>query len=365
VYINIDGFTTSYSGVGYGGGNATISTYDAPEEGDQVISDLSFSAEFENRLVFDADEDEYGIRLAGNDFNIQTGDKRFTFSSNGAFRLPAGGDILDSNGNSVLGGGSGGGVDGLTGDTSFTPAAEGDLKYLLDINGDIKLRTYQPGSGPNDFGPGILLGDGANRHRSGVVAIGIDDVGYNSKAKGVYIGYAAGWNDTENPQGENAIAIGAKAAYQFAYDRTITLNATGQELNPEQEDSLYIKPIREEQYDDIALYYNPTSGEVTYAANTGGAGVIISDTAPESGRLWFNSTEARMYIRYNEQWVDSSPTVLPPPDNNPTFESVTFNDATVQTTAWKGTFSYNDLTDKPITSMFVGGGNASSWLTAD
>ena len=72
-----------------------------------------------------------------------------------------------------------------------------------------------------------------------------------------------------------------------------------------------------------------------------------------------------MYVEYNGQWVDASPTVLAPPDVNPTVESLTFNNATVQTTAWPGTLSYNDLTDKPVTQTFVGGGGASTWLTAN
>ena len=86
-----------------------------------------------------------------------------------------------------------------------------------------------------------------------------------------------------------------------------------------------------------------------------------SATAPSTGLLWFNPVEARMYVRYNNQWIDANPTILPPPDINPTLESVTFNDATVQTTAWSGVLSYNDLIDKPA---FVGGGGAASWLTA-
>jgi hypothetical protein len=93
--------------------------------------------------------------------------------------------------------------------------------------------------------------------------------------------------------------------------------------------------------------------------------VVVEETAPESGILWFNTVEARMYIKYNEQWVDASPTVLAPPDTNPTLESVTFNDATTQTTAWTGTVSYNDLTDKPVAPTFVGGGGAATWLTAN
>lgn len=91
-------------------------------------------------------------------------------------------------------------------------------------------------------------------------------------------------------------------------------------------------------------------------------GVPASETAPTTGLIWFNSIEARMYVKYNNQWVDASPTVLPEPDNTPTFESVTFNDASVQTTAWKGVVSYNNVTDKPT---FVGGGGASTWLTAN
>jgi hypothetical protein len=107
-----------------------------------------------------------------------------------------------------------------------------------------------------------------------------------------------------------------------------------------------------------------------YAGGIGGVAigtVIISDTAPEpsSGVQWFNTQEARTYVAYNDQWVDASPTLLAPPDTNPTLESVTFNDNTTQTTAWSGTYSYNNLTDKPVTPAFVGGGGASTWLTAD
>jgi hypothetical protein len=96
--------------------------------------------------------------------------------------------------------------------------------------------------------------------------------------------------------------------------------------------------------------------------------VTSSETAPNTGVLWFNSTEARMYVKYNEQWVDASPTVLAPPDTNPTLESVTFNDNTTQTTAWTGTVSYRNITDVPepfTMPAFVGGGGAATWLTPD
>jgi hypothetical protein len=113
-----------------------------------------------------------------------------------------------------------------------------------------------------------------------------------------------------------------------------------------------------------------TSGSISVQGDTNLilGSVVISDTAPDAttpGSQWFNTVEARTYVAYNEQWVDSSPTVLAPPDTNPTLESVTFNDATVQTTAWTGTYSYDDLTDKPVAPTFVGGGGANTWLTAE
>jgi len=96
--------------------------------------------------------------------------------------------------------------------------------------------------------------------------------------------------------------------------------------------------------------------------------VVAEETAPESGILWFNTQEARMYIKYNDQWVDASPTVLTPPVTELDINSVTFNDATVQTTAWTGTVSYRNITEVPepfTMPTFVGGGGASTWLTAD
>jgi hypothetical protein len=106
----------------------------------------------------------------------------------------------------------------------------------------------------------------------------------------------------------------------------------------------------------------------------GGSGssstVVRQDTAPtaDNGTLWFNTEEARMYIKYNDQWVDASPTVLTPPVTELDINSVTFNDATVQTTAWTGTVSYRNITEVPepfTMPAFVGGGGASTWLTAD
>ena len=201
------------------------------------------------------------------------------FETQGGIRIRSGDDIVNDNGDSVLGGGS---TAGLTGDISFEPLTEGQVNYQLDIEGqhqdsNVTLRLYRgDGTGNNDLGPAISLGQhDSSTHRAGVIAIGNSDVGYNSKKGGVYIGAKAGWNNIEAPQGEYAIAIGTRAAYTFAHDGTITLNATGENLDPQQADSLYIKPIREVAENTAkALYYNTTTGEVTYADPTGGANLI-------------------------------------------------------------------------------------------
>jgi hypothetical protein len=127
------------------------------------------------------------------------------------------------------------------------------------------------------------------------------------------------------------------------------------------------------EFDNRGALRLPADGSIIFPDNsfqttafTGFPDLVTDgETAPDTGVLWFNSAEARLYIKYNNQWVDASPTVLAPPDTNPDVESITFNDATVQTTAWPGTVSYNDLTDKPATPTFVGGGSASTWLTPD
>jgi hypothetical protein len=61
-----------------------------------------------------------------------------------------------------------------------------------------------------------------------------------------------------------------------------------------------------------------------------------SDTAPvaANGQLWFNTLEGRMYIKYDGAWVDAAPLMTPAPELNPEFTSITFPDASVQTSAF-------------------------------
>lgn len=310
--------------------------------GEVIISNFSFiTDEAETAYVrIPAGDSSNALQIVQEQGSVEIHsiNKIWEFSSNGALRLPEGGDILDSNGASVLGGG-GTSVAGLTGNTSFTPGSSGDTAYELDINNQIKLRTTYSGN----LGPGIGLGNGAGQNAAtGVIAIGNNDVGLNGKQGGVYIGFQAGWNDSEQPQGEYAIAIGARASRNIARDNTIVLNATGDVLDAQATDGLYIKPIREEVENTAkALYYDTATGEVTYADPTSAGGsstVARQDTPPSAsnGTLWFNTLEGRLYIKYSNAWVDAAPLVMPAPEQNPDFTSITFPDATVQTTAFTG-----------------------------
>lgn len=221
-------------------------------------------------------QDVYGtiyssVEVEGGTAVIRTTDgaleRQWTFGATGDLTLPAGGDILDSNGDSVLG------VAGLYGNTDYTPEVEGDVFYQLDIDENIVLNVYLRSGQESDGGPGILLGSGdSSKHRSGVIAIGNGDVGSNSKRGGVYIGAEAGFNNDKSPQGEYAIAIGAKAAREFAPDNSIALNATGIELNPTGA-GLFVAPITEDVSNTTkSLYYNTATKEITYAAAATGSG---------------------------------------------------------------------------------------------
>ena len=132
-------------------------------------------------------------------------------------------------------------------------------------------------------------------------------------------------------------------------------------------------------------------GSIQYTASTVTNFVTIDDSAPVGidGQLWFNSADSRMYIKYNEQYIDASPAVIPPAsiytgeleitdtrisnidytgakdveienassvwkfagDGELTVAgNIKFSDDTVQTTAWTG-----------AAPLEIDGGDASSW----
>lgn len=77
-------------------------------------------------------------------------------------------------------------------------------------------------------------------------------------------------------QGDNSIAIGQGAGAFNQPDNTIVINATGDELNGTQANSLFIDPVRNDVANtSTALYYNTNTKEVTYAPAGGGSGAVF------------------------------------------------------------------------------------------
>jgi len=254
------------------------------------------------------------------------------FGTDGNLTLPVGGDILDSTGTSVLGGGTtlptdasgylvndgAGNLSWAAGDGTFSgdyddltnkptiPADVSDLTDTTSLLGATWPVLNTIGSdGPQDvaigynahetFNPTLGMGTvaiGAHAGRTSQsgngVAIGWQAAQFNQGTSGVAIGYAAGQQDQganaiaigpfagNQYQGANAIAIGNKAGYNgngvAQPANTIFINATGSEMGgvPAQTDSFYVNPIRSDDSPSNVLYYNTTTKEITHGTAPGG-----------------------------------------------------------------------------------------------
>jgi hypothetical protein len=177
----------------------------------------------------------------------------WTFDNNGNFILPVDGDILDSTGNSVLGGSN---LGNLSVEDNVIVSSDSEAYINFDADGGNNILA-------------LGTGDGAT------VQISTDD----------------GTTNFEFTASEGAGSI------KFPDDTVQTTAYIGQEISPS---------------------------------------VPRSDTAPvaANGQLWFNTLEGRMYIKYDDAWVDAAPLMTPAPELNPEFTSITFPDASVQTSAF-------------------------------
>ena len=85
-----------------------------------------------------------------------------------------------------------------------------------------------------------------------------------------------------------------------------------------------------EHYDTQTSEYSQRTGDIVDQFGNSIIHPVAGDTPPEGatdGRLWFKSDEARLYIMYGSQWIDASPTVVPPPPDAPS--ELVNGDATV------------------------------------
>ena len=131
--------------------------------------------------------------------------------------------------------------------------------------------------GNSQLNDGIAIGRLAGANTQGVtaVAVGAEAGRYSQSENAVAVGWAAGIGNQGNGsvaigalagasnQGNNSIAIGKSAGYSNIAANSIILNATGGILDQTIANTFTVKPVRNILTAN-ALYYNPTSGEITY-----------------------------------------------------------------------------------------------------
>ena len=91
----------------------------------------------------------------------------------------------------------------------------------------------------------------------------------------------------------------------------------------------------------------------------GSSTVVRQDTPPsaDNGTLWFNTLEGRLYIKYSDAWIDAAPLMTPAPDTDIDVASITFPDASVQTTAFTGSASTDRLVNGDNELVLESNGN--------
>ena len=129
----------------------------------------------------------------------------------------------------------------------------------------IGIRSGQTDQSANAVSIGVLAGSEDQGRES--IAIGTLSGWRNQGEYSVAIGESAG----ELQQGDHAIAIGRTAGSIIQDSSSIVINATPGALQSNGTGSFTVKPIRNSSTTD-GLYYNSTTGEITYDTATGGGG---------------------------------------------------------------------------------------------
>jgi hypothetical protein len=115
----------------------------------------------------------------------------------------------------------------------------------------------------------VAIGYTAGKTTQGAfsVAVGLNAGQTSQGGLAVAIGYNAG----KTTQGQEAVAIGYGAGQTSQATRSIIINATGSALNQTTADTFTVKPVRQANTAN-AMYYNASTGEITYDTTSYNAG---------------------------------------------------------------------------------------------
>jgi hypothetical protein len=278
----------------------------------------------------------------GDELVIQANNHNWTFGTDGNLTLPLGGDIVNSSGQSVLGGNGGGSGDRLTnGEYSLILDSAGKLSFpgnlvidngvISNLNsiddGDLVVgsqievvleRTMITNQVTNSLGEGgpFLQTQSQVEVTAGNVTIGsqvINSMGDGSSllavasllqtnASNVIIGYGT-YNSLEESTlqtvnlveiNSNNVLIGQRVTNLL--NGNVTLDAfSGWEFNTD---------------GNLTL---PAGGDIL---NSNGQSVLtpvtVGNTAQGAeGALWYNTEDGRTYVYALDTWIDASPAVVP------------------------------------------------------
>jgi trimeric autotransporter adhesin len=131
-----------------------------------------------------------------------------------------------------------------------------------NINGQNNTSIGNKAGGGNNSNETINIGSEAGRVRptgqDHAICIGTQTGNFNSGEHSIQIGYRANYNTPAS------------------YKRVIVLNASGSALESTQSDTFKVKPIRNATGVANALFYDATSGEITYDTAGGGGTEIVA-----------------------------------------------------------------------------------------
>jgi hypothetical protein len=281
------------------GGNTDLGDFSI--DGNELSADSMTIKTVDGELTIESDSNAY-VKVAG-------GAKYWSFANDGNLTLPENGDILNSNGSSVLGGGPGGGLsisDFGRGFVDNLDAGKITTSKLYNENPNQVLNNQYTLEVTN--GGVVVLPDGSIINGATLKTIA-----------GNYAGITAGPASPAGKDEDSWVWVdndGATIATKYSTtNNQWKFNNTGGLVFP----------------DD-------TVQTTAYTGQTGGSSTVVrQDTAPTAanGTLWFNTVEGRLYIKYSDVWVDAAPLVQPAPDTDIDVASITFPDASVQTTAAK------------------------------
>lgn len=141
--------------------------------------------------------------------------------------------------------------------------------------------TVAVGSQAGEISQGIqatAVGSGAGNYNqsAGTVAIGTNAGAAYQGLRAVAVGSLAGSLN----QGEYAVALGNFAGGTDQANNSIIINATGSSLDQTTPNTFTVKPIRSASTGNV-LYYNTSSGEITY----------------EAGSFVYGNTEVQAYLQ--------------------------------------------------------------------